>query len=251
MEYNKINRVGEYHLTNQGYLAKIIEYFGNSNCTIQFENGLIVKRLQYSKVKNGAVRNLYHPSVYGVGYFGIGKYKSEIDGKATKMYVVWKDMLRRCYDKAELKKYPTYIGCSVADEWKCFQNLGDWFEENWNSYMKGWHLDKDILKKGNKIYSPETCCFIPPEINTLLIKCDGSRGIYPLGVYKVGHRFASCLKKQGKNVTLGTFDTPEEAFQAYKTAKEEYIKEVADIWKPLIQPKVYRALYNYKVEIND
>ena len=52
MEYNKINRVGEYHLTNQGYLAKIIEYFGNSNCTIQFENGSVVKNIHYSKLNS-------------------------------------------------------------------------------------------------------------------------------------------------------------------------------------------------------
>ncbi len=50
---------------------------------------------------------------------------------------------------------------------------------------------------------------------------------------------------------LGTFNTPEEAFQEYKIAKEEYVKLLADKWKPYITEPCYKALYSYEVEITD
>ena len=113
-------------------------------------------------------------------------------------------------------------------------------------------LDKDTLVKGNKIYSPETCIFVPQRINYLFLNSGGSRGLLPLGVYTVGKKYASRTSKNGKrSVYLGSFDTPEEAFLAYKTAKEAYIKEVADEYKDKIPKKLYDALYAYTVEITD
>ena len=117
--------------------------------------------------------------------------------------------------------------------------------------MQGWHLDKDILIKGNKIYSPETCCFVPQEVNILFIKNSKRREGLPIGVYKQKNSFVAHLSKGKEQIYLGSFSTIEECFQAYKIAKEEYIKEMADKWKPLIHLKVYEAMYNYKVEITD
>lgn len=118
--------------------------------------------------------------------------------------------------------------------------------------MDGWQLDKDVLIKGNKAYSPDACCFVSSEINNLFIKSDSKRGEYPIGVTKVkGGKYRAQIVKNNKVVYLGTFKTIEEAFQVYKTAKEQYIKEIADKYKNLIDKKVYQALINYKVEITD
>lgn len=145
-------------------------------------------------------------------------------------------------------KYPTYIGCEVNKYWHNFQNFGDWFKENWKPYMdSSWCLDKDILVKGNKVYSPETCCFVPNEINSLFTKRQNKRGDYPIGVNKEYNKFRVRLNKL--NISLRS--TPEEAFYDYKIAKEQHIREIADKWKSLIEEKVYKALINYKVEIND
>lgn len=79
-------------------------------------------------------------------------------------YDKWITMLRRCYASEWHKKYPTYIGCSVCPEWRYFSKFRLWMElQNW----KGMELDKDILVKGNRVYGPDTCCFIPSTINTL------------------------------------------------------------------------------------
>ena len=159
-------------------------------------------------------------------------------------------MLERCYSKKKHKKRPTYVESYVDNRWHNFKTFAEWSECNWKHWMdETWHLDKDILIKGNKIYSPETCCFVPRTINTLFTKSEAKRGDYPIGVSKEKNyrKFKATFKK----TTLGRYTTAEEAFQAYKDAKEKYIKEVADKWKGLISDKVYQAMYNYQVEITD
>ena len=85
----------------------------------------------------------------------------------------------------------------------------------------------------------------------IFISSKKTRGKYPIGVHKVNNRYSASISKKGKGVHLGYFATVEEAFNAYKYAKESYIKEVADKWKDQIEPRVYEAMYNWKVEITD
>lgn len=42
----KLNRVGEKYKTKEGYEVVITEYFNGSNCTVEFENGVIVKNIK-------------------------------------------------------------------------------------------------------------------------------------------------------------------------------------------------------------
>ena len=119
------------------------------------------------------------------------------------------------------------------------------------------HLDKDILVKHNKIYSPDTCIFVPERINELFVKNNKKRGEYPIGVNPHGNKFrVKCWlidPKTGKSKYkhLGLYDTQEKAFQVYKYYKERNIKEIADYYKEYIPEKLYDALYNYEVEITD
>jgi hypothetical protein len=119
---------------------------------------------------------------------------------------------------------------------------------------KGWCLDKDLLVKGNKVYSEDTCVFIPNRINTLIVKCDSSRGEFPVGVYwdkRLKKFISQCNGGTGRQECLGYFNTPQEAFQAYKTYKEALIKEVANEYKEMLDSRVYEALMNYEVNEND
>lgn len=248
-----INRLGEKFLTKYNEQFEIIEYINNKNCSIRFDDGTIVRNLQYHQVRKGLVKNYFCKSVYGTGFIGEGTYSASIDGKTTKYYEYWSNMIQRCYDKSIQEKHLTYINCFVTEEWHNFQNFAKWYEDNYNpETMQGWQLDKDILVKGNKIYSPETCAFVPAEINNLFVKMDLKRGEYPIGVIKnKEEKFTSCFTKNTINIWLGTFNTPEEAFQAYKTAKEQHVKEMAEKWKDQIDLRVYQAMYKYEVEITD
>lgn len=115
-------------------------------------------------------------------------------------------------------------------------------------------LDKDILNKGNKIYSPENCIFVPQSINNLFIKRQNNRGEYPIGVcyHKATNKFrASCNNANKEHVVLGNFDNPIDAFNEYKRFKEITIKKVADLYKDIIPEKLYVAMYKYEIEITD
>lgn len=184
---------------------------------------------------------------------GINDYDDKvfINGKMIKSYIVWNDMLKRCYSSKYQEKNPTYIGCSVCDEWLSFNNFKNWYD---NNYIENYQLDKDLLKRGNKIYSSDTCVFIPNFINTILIKCDKSRGKNKIGVCyhkRIKKYVAKLNKNDGVQHHLGYFDTEEVAYQAYKIAKENHIKEVALSNMLKLPIKSYVALMNYKVEDND
>jgi len=236
-----------YNLTNN-QVATIIKYYSYKNVSIQFEDGTILHNISVGELKIGKVKNPNSKTLLGVGCFGQGTYKSRVNGKSTKEYSAWTAMLQRCYNKKHQEIQPTYKGCSVTEEWHNFQNFAEWFT---NNYIEGFQLDKDILLKGNKVYSPNMCSFVPHEINSLFTKSNSIRGKLPIGVKNDKGRFVAGIKKGKKNHHIGSYNTPEEAFEAYKTEKEKYIKEVADKYKNQITDKVYQALYDYKVEITD
>ena len=191
--------------------------------------------------------------VYGVG---INDYGGNIKYNHVHIpsYHTWVQMLNRCYSKDYLAKHPTYRGCSVCEEWWSFSNFKKWFDDN---YIEGYSLDKDILFKHNKLYSPKTCCFVPSEINVLLCKSDANRGRMPIGVYERklvnGSSYMAYLNKNGSRINLGTFYSVEDAFKSYKQAKEAYIKDMATQYYKdgKITENVYNALMRYEVEITD
>jgi len=242
----KVDRIGEKYLSGKGELFTIIDYNTRKNCTIQFEDGTILKNISYSNIIKRNIKNPNYPNIYGIGYHGIGEYSSRRNRKA---YSVWNDMFKRCYSKEINHK--TYKDCYIDKNWYNFQNFAKWYEDNWKDYMIGWHLDKDVLFKGNKIYSSKTCVFVPVSINSLFTKRQNKRGILPIGVIKKGFMYAAQITKNNVHINIDSLSTPEEAFQAYKAAKEEHIKEVAEKWKSDINIGVYQALINYQVEITD
>lgn len=259
MSRKTTDRTGEKRLNNFGSEMVIVDYRGCMDVDVYFpEYDWVYKSVTYQKFKDGGVKCPYERSVYGVGYFGNGEYKAWENGKNTRIYNTWYDMLKRCYDKEYHKKQPTYKNCTVCDEWLNFQNFARWYEENYYE-IEGevMCLDKDILFKGNKIYSPETCVIVPQAINKLFTKRQNDRGDSAIGTSPVdGKYMVRCHMinpKTGKSKRkyLGLFDTQEKAFKIYKYYKEKNIKMVADYFREQIPDKLYDALYNYEVEIDD
>ena len=255
----KNERLGEESYNSYGTRMRIVKYNTRNDMVIEFQDEHKARvHGAYKEFKNGEIRNPYDRSVYDVGYLGEGKYGCKIH---SEIYNFWRHMLMRCYDPYYINKYLTYIDCYVCSEWHNFQNFAKWYEENYyecnNERME---LDKDILYKGNKIYSPENCIFVPKRINTLFNKQQRNRGELPIGC---GYCFnktkirvrCQILKEDGKmkREHLGVFSSnrPFQAFYTYKIYKENYIKQVADEYKDLIPIELYDALYRYEVEIND
>ena len=236
---------------------KIVKYNDAYNVEIQFLKTGFETSATLGNIRNGKVKDSYSPSVYGVGILGT-KYPSKVNGRNIKEYDLWYSMLQRCYSNTYKKKQPTYEGCEVSDNFKYYEYFYEWchsqigFGNDGNGFP--FHLDKDLLVKGNKVYSENTCVFLPQEINSLLTKCTASRGEYLIGVSwdKTKKAFVARVNKnKGKPEWLGLFKTEIEAFNTYKTAKETFVKEQANKWKLQIDERAYEALMNYKVEITD
>jgi hypothetical protein len=188
--------------------------------------------------------------VYNVG---VNDYVGLVTSNGVKIrsYSTWKSMLMRCYSDKYQIKHPAYIGCIVCAEWLYFSNFKRWFDKN---YIDGYELDKDIVGgKGNKIYSPETCCFVPQEINKMLVCPPKRKNDLPQGIVKPKNRkgYNVYLSKYKEGVVfLGYFLEKEKALSIYNKEKEKYVHNIAEQYflKGYITTQVYNALKVYKVK---
>ena len=232
---------------------KVLKYNGSKDVEIQFLKTGYETAATLGNIRNGKVKDPCVPSVFGVGITGT-KYPPTINGAQTKEYVLWKHMLERCYSDTYKKKQPTYEGCEVSDNFKSYTYFYEWCNKQMGFDNEYWQLDKDLLIKGNKFYSEDSCVFLPKEINSLLTKSNKTRGEHLIGVcwYKKDKAFVARVNKnKGGSEYLGSFNTELEAFKAYKKAKESFIKEQANKWKGEIDERAYNALMNYEVSTND
>lgn len=157
-----MNRGEAFQSNNFGPFV-VERYKSNRNVVIRFTNTNHIKKTTSTSIRNGTVKDPYHPSVYGVGFVGCGDHSPTQKGKASKAYTTWNGMLERCYANLPNRDL-SYKDCVVCNDWHNFQNFADWFFDN---YIDGYHIDKDIARSGSKMYSPETCSFVPPLTNIL------------------------------------------------------------------------------------
>ena len=266
----KTDRIGETNISNEGCIMKIVEYNNSYDVIIEFQDEHKYRlHTKYVNFQKGKCKNPFFASVFGHGYLGVDKEgnipkTAELkDGKsvATWEYNKWQNMLQRCFDNKYKEKESTYKDVICCDKWLCFANFLEDFEilkneYNWSEDIK-LNLDKDILHKGNKIYSLENCVLVPDYINFLFTKRDAKRGEYPIGVcYNKGaKKYQAFCSINGKQISLGLYNTPEEAFNAYKQAKENEIKRIVNdcVSKGFMtkDSRLYKAMISYQIEIDD
>lgn len=245
-------KIGDVFETKGSGSATVVEYINSQNVSVRFQNGH-TNVVRTCHLRNGLVKNKYSPSVLGLGYLGEGLFTSRhTGGRITEEYSAWSNMLERCYKAGFHEKRPTYIGCSVCDDWLNFQVFAKWYTEQ-KGYGKGWHLDKDLTVFGNKVYSPSTCAVVPVGLNNLLIPRKSIRGKYPLGVCLQTNtpKYIAQTAKHTGGAYLGTFDTPEAAFNAYKEAKEYFVRDIANKYRNEIPQATYESLMSYSASITD
>ena len=252
-------RIGEEKYNNQGSLMRIVEYIDHNNVIVEFQDKYKARvKIEYGNFIKGQVKNPYFPEVYGVGMVG-NKYPVTIDGKILKEYYAWNNMIKRCVDEGVKNKHHTYQDVLCCEEWLLYENFYEWLhnQDNFDKWVVGgkWSIDKDVLLKNSKIYSAETCCLIPQNVNKLFTKRNAKRGDLPIGVTKRKDRYVSQCNNPitNKKEYLGMYPIPETAFQAYKKRKEEIIKQVAKIEYESgnITKRCYDAMMKYEVEITD
>ena len=244
---NKAKWVGKILPTDRCGHVVVLDYFGSREVLVRFLQTGYETTIELSQLLKGSVKDRMLPDVCGVGV--VGDANTRLNGKYTKEYYIWKGMLERCY-KMDL---PSYKDCTVSDNFKYFPYFKEWCQEQIGFDQEGWHLDKDILFKGNKLYSEYNCVFVPREINNLLLKPSTSKESAPVGIsyHKKNKQYQSNIGMFGKTFYLGSFKTKNEAFFVYKEAKEAYIKELATKWRSQIDLRAYNALMSYQVEITE
>lgn len=190
--------------------------------------------------------------VHGVGtYIPTDKHKSTVNGKTSYGYTCWAGMLRRCYNEDSC----WYKDCSVVEDWHRSDVFWEWADEQTGFGEKYYHLDKDILKIGNRIYGPDTCAFVPRQLNFFMCAANAIRGDTPQGIHWEASRskYKVDISLDGKTKFLGRFSSMEDAKQTYAKAKDDEAQRWCARLKSnefLVDEKVIIAMENYKFVYN-
>lgn len=246
----KKHRVGE-KFTHPIYGEyKIIDYQGAKKVTVEFESGYM-NTTSYYKIKNGkGFRDRFKTIKAFIGDVNtLNMSKSDIN----KAYNLWYNVLTRSSNVENSKVHPCYQDVVCGVDFLTFVNFANWCDKQAGFRRNGYELDKDILKKGNRTYTAEFCCFVPKYINSLTLSTKSNRGELPIGVSEQdgGYTVKVSRPKIGEKRYVGFYKDYKEAFLKYKEVKESYIKVVAELYKEEIDEKVYNALYNFSIEMDD
>lgn len=187
--------------------------------------------------------------VFGVGVNDIQEPSN------SPYYSRWSGMLQRGHCEKFKVKSPSYKDKYVSEEWMLISTFKSWMEQqNW----KGLELDKDILVKGNDVYSADTCAFVPAFVNSSLCLSTSNRGAHPLGVTynKKENKFFSKIKSKGDVRVLGYFDNPTDAHRQWQMAKvielEKTINEYQkmDCFRTDVADSLMSRVWNIRLEIS-
>ena len=242
-------KVGDTFLTKRCGICTVIEYVSYVEVYVKFEDGNIVKT-RVQSLRKGHCRNLNSKLVLGVGIndmLGAEKTKEFI-----KQRQMWFGVLQRCFSIKLLERRPTYKNCKVSESWLWLSNFIKDIKsiENYEkSLNEGWQLDKDLLSNEGKLYSKDTCCFIPRSLNLVISSYPKKLNGLPKGVkLSKGGRYFAILQKEGNQIFLGSYDSVEEASRVYNIAKKEHLLNIADSIKDIVPENVYKALVNFNLE---
>lgn len=176
--------------------------------------------------------------VCGVGTNDAPYYTSlEVDGMTCycPYYTRWKKMLNSCYSV----KNGSGALRSVCEEWQSFMGFRKWMEQqSW----EGNELTHWLRVPGSTTYSPASCLFVSKRVRSLFPSVRSKEG-RPIGVKKARGRYVvSCYSIDRRYSYVGSYETLNEAVEAYVLAKEDEAKSVAYSQK---DPLVTQAVLDY------
>lgn len=220
------NRVGEtFHHPKYGEYS-IVEYLNCEKVRIRFSRTGYECYSSYNHIQNKEVKDYFHR-----GKYGACKGCSHTDREA---YKTWSNMIYRCNNSKG------YSSASICDEWLDFSVFLSWYDAQYKE--SHWHLDKDILSNGQGIYSPQTCCFLPPQINTFFAKHKKAKGY---SYNKRRKKYESYCRDRGKYVHLGMYEDSHSARLAYLRYKRSLLEELIEPYLDRISVEIYNAMKQY------
>lgn len=241
---------GDEFISKKGDVCRVVNYVSSLKVEVEFYEYVKTRRFcRAGDLRRGDFKDPFKPRVFGLGYLGDGDIPAWENGRPTTAYQIWSGAMTRCYSKSNVQKgrAKSYRDCTVSEEWHCFATFAKWFAEN-KGYREGYSLDKDLLVKGNKVYSADTCCFLPKELNLLISVLRGENILGLIGVSKAYNgKYVASVRMDGTTKKLKIRDNLLEAGNDYIEAKEAFVKEQAILWKDKIGEKEFKALMNWRV----
>lgn len=221
---------GTTHVMKNGSTLTIVDYINGHSVEYLFEKTGFSGSCESVQIRRGNVKDRLEPVTFGIGYIGAGPYTSRNSPKARN---AWFNMLARCYGDDAHVKSPSYCGVTVCPEWHNFQSFAKWFNDNYPSSGGEYQLDKDLKVLNNKIYSPDTCLMVKPEVNAFLTDRCSLRGANPIGVHvdTESGKYASQITNQitKKKEHLGYFADQGSAHNAWRKAKSSLALNLASM----------------------
>lgn len=228
MYKNKKYSVGTVLDSNKYGKFEIVEVISSYRFRIRFLLTGFEKEISRSCMTHGEVRDPYYPIYCGVGCLG----QVRTDDHKKELFL-WRAMIYRCYDKNN-SGYYLYgeKGITVCKRWLCFENFvkdiplikGYNREKFQNGKLE---LDKDMsyVGYGNKVYSLETCEFLPYRVNfsEMLARRKLTTSSRYVGVTKLkDEKWQVTYCSKNKKFYVGRYSTEKEAHEAYEKFKLAY-----------------------------
>lgn len=236
--------IGREFETNKSGKCFVVDCKNVKSVIVMFYDGYTTTT-QMSNLKRGNVRNPYHENnkLYGVGITDIAGC---IKGKRDYLYRVWESMITRCYSEKYQQLYPTYREVCVCERWQTYSLFKEDLEKTtcFDKLGVGYHLDKDLIKQGNKVYSPEFCAIVPEVMNLSVVKPSKLGNDLPTGVHfcKRERKYVAQVHRGNGQEGLGYFETLEQAHTAYIKAKRRYLSHLSTEYRGIVDDKVCDAL---------
>lgn len=227
--------VGKIFKNLYGDEFQIIEKLKGVKNKIKFTGYEQVKFVDSNRIKDGTIKNNFKPSICGIGYLGMDSNKGSSANRS--IYIIWANMIRRCYGKNRIDITPTYKNIKVCEEWHNYQNFAKWYLENYPKDIEGikFEIDKDLLQEGveNKIYSPSTCVFLPKSVNVFLFGGNNKDINTGLSWKESNKKWQVSIGGGKDRCYLGIFENKEDARFEYLKARKLRAEKQKDYLRSL------------------